>query len=166
MNPSISLADIVIRTDLRAGDIGYITYLHGRLYGEEYSYGIEFETYVARGLAEFHKNYDPLANRVWICEHGNKMIGCILLMDRGEAAQLRYFLIEPAYRGIGLGQQLMDLYFEFLKQCGYKSAYLWTTNEQSSAAHLYRKYGFILTEEKESTAFGKHVKEQRYQLIL
>jgi N-acetylglutamate synthase-like GNAT family acetyltransferase len=164
MNPPLS--DIAIRTDLRPGDIGYITYLHGKLYGEEYNYGIEFETYVARGLAEFHKNYDPLTNRVWICEHGNKMIGCILLMDRGEAAQLRYFLIEPAYRGIGLGQKLMDLYFKFLKQCGYKSAYLWTTNEQSSAAHLYSKYGFILTEEKQSTAFGKHVKEQRYQLIL
>ena len=165
MCSAISLSDIVIRTDLRPGDIGFITYLHGKLYSEEYNYGIEFESYVARGLAEFYKNYNPESNRLWICEYENKMIGCILLMDRKETAQLRYFLIEPAYRGMGLGQKLMDLYIEFLKQCGYKSSYLWTTNEQSSAAHLYKKYGFILTEEKESTAFGKHVMEQRYQLI-
>jgi GNAT superfamily N-acetyltransferase len=166
MKRAISLSDIVIRTDLRPGDVGFITYLHGKLYSEEYKYGIEFETYVASGLAEFHKNYKPATNRVWICEHENKMIGSILLMDRGESAQLRYFLIEPSYRGIGLGQKLMDLYIEFLKQCGYKGSYLWTTNEQSSAAHLYEKYGYVLTEEKESTAFGKHVREQRYQLIL
>lgn len=34
------LSAIVIRTDLRPGDIGYIIYLHGRLYKEECDYGI------------------------------------------------------------------------------------------------------------------------------
>ena len=166
MCTAISLSDIVIRTDLRPGDIGYITYFHGKIYSEEYNYGIEFESYVARGLAEFYKNYNPESNRLWICEYESKMIGFIFLMDRGETAQLRYFLIDPAYRGIGLGQKLMGLYIEFLKQCGYRSSYLWTTNERSSAAHLYKKYGFILTEEKESTSFGKNLREQRYELIL
>ena len=32
------------------------------------------------------------------------------------------------------------------------------------AAALYTRYGFVLTEEKESTAFGKKLKEQRYEL--
>jgi hypothetical protein len=41
---------------------------------------------------------------------------------------------------------------------------LWTTEEQKSAAKLYKKSGFILTEEKFSDAFGKKVKEQRYDL--
>jgi len=50
--------------------------------------------------------------------------------------------------------------------CGYASCYLWTTNEQEAAAALYKRYGFILTDEKESTAFGKLLKEQRYELIV
>ena len=94
------------------------------------------------------------------------MIGFLLLMDRGEAAQLRYFLIEPEYRGIGLGSKLLNLYMDFLRVCGYKASYLWTTHELTTAAVLYKKLGFQLTEEKESTAFGKPLIEQRYDLIL
>jgi peptidyl-dipeptidase Dcp len=93
------------------------------------------------------------------------MIGFLLLMDRGPAAQLRYFLIEPEYRGIGLGSKLMDLYMHFFRECGYRGSYLWTTHELSTAAYLYQRHGFKLTEEKESTAFGKPLREQRYDLV-
>jgi GNAT superfamily N-acetyltransferase len=163
---NVSLDDISIRTELRPGDIGYVTYMHGALYHKEYNYGLQFESYVAKGLCEFYEKYDPERNRVWACEHHDRMIGFLLLMDRGEAAQLRYFLIEPHYRGIGLGSKLMSLYMGLLRECGYKQSYLWTTHELSRAAFLYKRYGFTLTEEKESTAFGKPLREQRYDLVL
>lgn len=162
---SASLKDITIRNTLEPGDLGFITCLHGSLYGCEYGYGIQFEAYVARGLLEFYSRYDPSRDRVWICQHGERLVGCLLLMHReGNSAQLRYFLIHPEYRGIGLGKHLMQLFMRFLKECRYQSAYLWTTHELSTAASLYKRYGFILTEEKESTDFGKNVREQRYDL--
>jgi len=163
---SLSLHDISIRTELAPGDIGYVIHRHGALYAREYGYGIQFETYVAHGLCEFMERYDSGTNRAWISEHDRKMIGFLLLMNRGEAAQLRYFLIEPEYRGIGLGSRLMGLFMDFLKACGYRSAYLWTTHELTTAAHLYIRAGFNLTEEKESTAFGKPLVERRYDLTL
>jgi len=169
----VSLDDISIRTELRPGDIGYVTYLHGALYHKEYGYSLQFENYVAKGLCEFYEKYNPARNRIWACEHkrrnpadNNKMIGFLLLMDRGESAQLRYFLIEPKYRSIGLGSKLMNLYMDFLHECGYKESYLWTTHELSTAAFLYKRLGFKLTEEKASTAFGKPLTEQRYDLII
>lgn len=165
MNKTV-LNDICIRTELRPGDIGYVTYLHGALYSKEYNYGIQFESYVAKGLCEFYEKYNPERNRIWACEHNNRMIGFLLLMDRGDTAQLRYFLIEPEYRGIGLGGKLLNLYIDFLGECGYKASYLWTTHELTTAAALYKKLGFGLTEEKESAAFGKPLIEQRYDLIL
>jgi len=166
MKNNILLDDISIRTELRPGDIGYVIYMHGDLYRREYDYSIQFETYVAKGLCEFWETYNPQRNRVWVCEHENKWIGFLLLMDRGEAAQLRYFLIQPEYRGIGLGSKLMSLYMDFLHECGYQGSYLWTTHELSTAAFLYKRVGFKLTEEKESTAFGKPLREQRYDLRL
>jgi GNAT superfamily N-acetyltransferase len=166
MNEAISLDDIAIRTEFRPGDIGYVTYLHGTLYSKEYGYGPQFESYVAKGLCEFYEKYEPRRNRVWVCEHRGRMIGFLLLMDRGLASQLRYFLIEPEYRGIGLGTKLLNLYMDFLHECGYKSSYLWTTHELSTAALLYQRHGFKLTEEKESSAFGKPLREQRYDLVL
>jgi len=163
---NISLDDISIRTELRPGDIGYVIYMHGALYYREYGYGLQFESYVAKGLCEFYEKYDPERNRIWACEQNARMIGFLLLMDRGKAAQLRYFLIEPDYRGIGLGAKLLNLYMDFLHDHNYKESYLWTTEELFAAAHLYQRLGFQLTEEKESTTFGKLLKEQRYDLIL
>lgn len=165
MNP-VSLSDIEIRTELKPGDIGYVIYMHGRLYKEECNYGIEFESYVAAGLAEFYQHYDPERDRAWICEHENKIIGFLLLMHRGEAAQLRYFILAPAYRGIGLGNKLMTLYMDYLKEKKYKSSFLLTTDELPASAHLYKKFGFTLTEERPSNAFGKPVVQQRYDLVL
>src|SRR5215470_656120 len=114
MKKITSLDLITIRTELKPGDIGYVIYLHGILYKNEYGYGIEFETYVAEGLVEFYRQYDPQKDRVWICEHENNMVGFLLLMHRGNAAQLRYFILQPKYRGIGLGNKLMNLYMDFL----------------------------------------------------
>lgn len=166
MNKNITLDSISIRTELQPGDIGYVTFMHGNLYHQEYGYGLQFESYVAKGLCEFYAQYNPERNRIWACEHNGRMIGFLLLMDRGSAAQLRYFLIEPQYRGIGLGAKLLNLYMDFLRQCGYKESYLWTTHELDTAAFLYKRLGFKLTEEKESTSFGKRVREQRYDLIV
>jgi N-acetylglutamate synthase-like GNAT family acetyltransferase len=165
MKDKITLDQINIRTTLQPGDIGYIAHLHGKLYKKEYDYGVAFEAYVAQGLAEFYQQYDQTKDCVWICEHNNLIVGFMLLMHRSEAAQLRYFILEERYRGIGLGNKLMKLYMEFMKEVGYKSSYLWTTHELSAAAHLYKKFGFVLTEEKDSTAFGKPLKEQRYDLL-
>ena len=166
MGTTICLDDIVIRTELRPGDIGYVIYLHGKLYREEYNYGIAFEAYVAQGMYEFYQQYHPEKDRVWICEHRDKIVGFLLLMHReGNVAQLRYFILEPEYRGIGLGKKLMELYMEHFRSTGYRGSYLWTTHELAAAASLYMRHGFVRTEEKASQAFGKSLYEVKFELI-
>jgi N-acetylglutamate synthase-like GNAT family acetyltransferase len=160
------LKDIRIRNDLRPGDLGYVIHLHGLLYGREYGYGVKFEIYVAKGLGEFYESYDPARDRVWICEHGQSMVGFLLLLHRGsDCAQLRYFLIRPEYRGIGLGKHLMQLFMDQVAGLQYKTVYLWTTDELAAAASLYTRHGFGLTEEKESDVFGKPLRERRYDWV-
>ncbi len=162
---NLNLNDIGIRNTFLPGDIGYIIHLHGHLYAAEYNYGIEFEIYVAEGLLDFYTRFDPGKDRFWICEHDNKIVGFLLLMHReNNAAQLRYFLIHPDYRGIGLGKKLMELFMQFFYERKYTSGYLWTTHELEAAASLYTRHGFKLTKEVESTAFGKPLREQKYEL--
>lgn len=55
---------------------------------------MDCEMYTAKGICEFYENYDPKKSRAWICEHREKIIGSLFLMDRSDAAQLRYFLID------------------------------------------------------------------------
>jgi peptidyl-dipeptidase Dcp len=119
------------------------------------------------GLYEFYENYNPQLDRVWVAEHQNKIVGFLLLMAREKnIAQLRYFILDPHYRGIGLGKKLAGLYMDYLDEKNFKSSYLLTTHELFAAAHIYKKIGFVLTEETESTSFGKPLKEQRYDLIV
>lgn len=159
--------NITIRTGLRPGDLGSLVHLHAKLYSEEYHYGLSFEGYVAKGVYEFCPQYDSDKDRVWICEDNGRIIGFLLGMHRGEdTAQLRFFIILPAYRGVGLGKKMMDLFMDFLREKNYRHCYLWTTNQQDKAALIYKRYGFVLTEEKPSDAFGVELIEHRYDLQL
>lgn len=161
---SKTLKDIRIRNTLQPGDIGYLTYLHGKLYSDEYGFNLFFESFVAESFSEFYSNHNPQKDRVWICEDNGKIIGSLFLVDRNEAAQLRYFLLQKEYRGIGLGKLLMENYMKAFRNGSYTSSYLWTVDILDSAASLYQRYGFKLSEEYDSMRFGISLKEQKYEL--
>lgn len=160
---NITLDEITIRNKFLPGDIGYIVYLHGLLYSREYNHGLGFEAYVAAGLADLFHNFDAQKDRAWICEHDGRVIGSLFLQHRDRSAQLRYFLIHPRYRGIGLGKKLINQYMSFLRERKYPSSFLWTSHELEKAAAIYKHHGFVLTEEKPSSRFGKPLKEQKYE---
>ena len=162
-----SIQDIILRRELKPGDLGYIAYLHARLYAEELGYGPNFERYVLKGILELAQQYDPSKDRVWIYEHEGKTVGCLVGFHRDEdCVQFRYFIFLPEYRGMGLGKRLMDEFIAYMKEKNYTRAYLWTTHEQQAAIALYTRYGFTLTEEKSSDTFDKHLVERRYDLVL
>ncbi|HEY4110910.1 GNAT family N-acetyltransferase [Puia sp.] len=158
------MSEITIRTQLLPGDLGYAAYLHGQIYTTENQYGLGFEGYVLKGLGEFALGYDAAKDRVWVCEAEGRMVGFLLGVQREDAVvQLRYFILLPEYRGRGLGKRLMNLFMDWMRECGYKRAYLWTTHELETAAALYLRHGFRLMEEKESAGFGKPLRERRYE---
>ncbi len=153
------LDQITIRTTYQPGDIGYLTWMHG----EYYDFGIHFEAYVARTLADFYEQLNPERECYWIAEHQGKMVGHISLKDTNGIAQLRYFLINPEYRGIGLGKKLMTCFMNFLKEVGYSSSFLLTTSSLKTAAHLYEKHGYRYVSHT-FTDYG--LEERRYELHL
>jgi len=164
MKTVIAFKDVLIRTELVPGDLGYVIYMHGKLYKKEYNYGTHFESYVAMGLHEFYESLESSRSRAWVCEQNGKIVGFLALMDRGEQAQVRYFILDPAVRGLGLGKKLMELFMDYLKSAGFKGSYLLTTKELPAAAHLYTSHGFKLKEEHPAhKPFDKDVIEQRYE---
>lgn len=134
----VGLDDISIRTSYQPGDIGYITYLHGTLY----DFGKSFEAYVSETLGSFYKTLDAKKERFWIAEHNAQIIGTIAVKNTEGIAQLRYFLIHPDYRGIGLGKKFMDLFISFIKEAGYSTSFLLTEKQLETAIGLYERYGF------------------------
>ncbi|PSL33928.1 GNAT family N-acetyltransferase [Dyadobacter jiangsuensis] len=160
------LSDVTIRNTLRPGDLGLIASIHGDIYAKECGYGLNFEAYVLKGLGEFAQQYDPEKDKLWLCEHDNRVVGCLVAQHRADAVQLRYFIFLPEYRGIGLGKKLMGEFVAFMTSTGCKHAYLWTTEDQQAAIALYERYGFVLSEQRLSDAFDKELTEQKYELTL
>jgi len=159
--------DVQIRTEVRPGDLGAVTEFHGRLYAQEFGWNLVFEAYVAGSIGEFGKRYDPARDRLWLAERDGRLVGCIGIVRLDEqTAQLRWFLVAPEARGLGLGRTLIDGAIAFCRQTGVQRVYLWTVSGLPAAAHLYRAAGFRLTEQKPSRAWGPPVVEERHDLVL
>ncbi len=158
--------EITIRTDLRPGDVGSITYLHGVLYAREHGWDHTFEAYVAGPLSEFALRNNA-RERIWIVERGARVVGSIAIVEvSAEQAQLRWFQLRPELRGRGLGKQLMRDAMQFCRDRGYRSVLLWTVAGLEASRHLYLSTGFTLTSEDEHRQWGAVVTEQRYDLEL
>jgi GNAT superfamily N-acetyltransferase len=156
-----------IRHHIKPGDIGYLTHLHGILYAKEYGYDQTFEAYVAGGLAEFVQSLSLDKDRIWLAETNSRITGSIAIVGHSKVdAQLRWFLVHPDYRGLGIGKELLKYALQFCKERKYKTIFLWTTSELKAAGHLYACFGFSKTEEKTHKIWGKSITEERYDLYL
>ena len=163
----LSPDNITYRHEINPGDIGYIIYLHGFIYGNESNFSNEFEKYVTKTFYNFLENYSPEYDRIWMAEHNNKIIGCIGIQHQTEEeAQLRWFLLDPSFRGLGIGKKLLTDAIDFCKEKNFKNVFLLTTSLQNTALEMYKKAGFTLTESVEVNQWGKTFRDERYDLKL
>ena len=81
-------------------------------------------------------------------------------------AQLRYFILDKTFRGIGLGKKLMGEWMDFFQERQYQSAYLFTTKGLDPAVSLYERHGFRKVSEKMTENFGFPMLEVYYRLDL
>lgn len=159
------MPEISIRNMLQSGDLGQIAALHGKIYAEEHGFGLGFEAYVMESLVEFYKQYDPQKDKIWVVEDQKRIVGFLLLMHRPDnQAQLRYFILEKNYRGLGLGRRLIGEWMDFYREKGFSGAYLYTTSGLDPAVHLYESFGFRKVSEKYSEDFGVPLKEILFRL--
>ncbi len=144
-------------TGFRAGDIGRITELHGTYYSQQWGLGTNFEINIAKDFAGFIEHFDSELDGAWFARVDGKTVGGIFIdghdvaargSDEGRA-RLRFFIIDPAYHGYGLGGRLMDAAMTFCKDKGYRHIYLTTFAGLKAARHLYDKYGFTVISEKD-----------------
>ena len=161
------MSAVRLRDQLRPGDIGHVVQRHGVLYAQERGWDHRFEAYVAGPLAEFALRHDAERERMWLAESAERIVGSIAIVS-GEAgaAQLRWYLVEPDCRGMGVGRLLLDEALAFCRATGRTHVYLWTVAGLDAAAHLYRRAGFALTESVPSERWGAPVVEERYDLEL
>jgi GNAT superfamily N-acetyltransferase len=137
--------DLEIRHELRCGDLGRIITLHGEVYEPLPGFGLQFEAFVGRTIAEYI--LDNNANgRFWLVERNGRLVGCTAVVLREDKrGQLRWVVVDPAERGHGLGKQLVSDAIEYCREEGCRSIFLETTDGLPESQTLYESYGFEIT---------------------
>lgn len=146
---------------LRPGDLGWVVQRNAEVYAEEFGWNSEYETLVARIVADGHA-------RAWIAELDGERAGCVFCV-RDEApgtARLRLLLVDPAARGHGIGRALVDACVLYAREAGHRELVLWTNDVLTSARRIYQAAGFELTGQKPHHSFGKDLVGQDWRLVL
>jgi len=133
------------------GVIGSLTSLHALYYNRLWGLGHSFEREMAERIGKVVTEYRPDRNGLWTVRGGNESVkGGIIIDGRSTnrpGAQLRYFILDKALHGQGLGRRLLETAMAFSRQSGFDRVYIWTVDELESALYLYRDVGFEATGE-------------------
>jgi DNA-binding MarR family transcriptional regulator/GNAT superfamily N-acetyltransferase len=150
----------------RPGDLGWVVERHGAIYAAEYGWDRRFEGLVASIVAE-HAAADDAGAAAWVAEVDGERAGCIFCMRKdARTAQLRLLLVEPRFRGHGLGRMLVDECVRFAAAHGYRKMTLWTNDVLVEARRIYERAGFALVSSKRHTSFGKELTGQTWERAL
>jgi GNAT superfamily N-acetyltransferase len=158
---------VTVRVGDRPGDAGEVIALHARMYAAEYDLDATFEGYVASGMGEWLIGPSPGPGRLWVAEDDWRVVAAVGLTGVSpQIGRLRWFLVDAAARGRGLGRELLDRALAFARASGYERLVLETFSELEGAAHLYRSVGFVLVETWVTTLWGRELARERYELTL
>jgi ribosomal protein S18 acetylase RimI-like enzyme len=136
---------VVIRGP-RPGSIGHIIARHGELYGRDFGYPPSFEHYVVQAFGDFMARFAPPRDRIFIAERDGQLVGSIAVKGLPRAtAQLRFLLVEPAARGLGLGRRLVRRVIDHARASGARRIVLDTASDLAAARAIYASHGFDKT---------------------
>ncbi len=163
---STSQSDSIdIVSGYQPGMIGRISEMHASYYSSHYNFGCFFESKVAAGLAEFTGRLENPANRIWLAVQQGRIVGSVAIdgEDLGNnEAHLRWFILDDACRGSGIGRRLMSEAMAFCDSQAFAAVQLWTFSGLNAARRLYESFGFRLTKEWQGEQWGSEMLEQQF----
>lgn len=138
------------------GHIGRVVELHGTYYSKHWGSGAEFEILTAAELVEFCKKYDPERDLL-LTAHTNKLVGSIAVHGSDaldKSARLRWFIVDEACHGQGIGRALLERALAFCRARAFCKVYLWTVEELPQARQLYESVGFFVVDQVSDSRYG------------
>ena len=161
--------------EFRPGDLGRIVAAHGEVYAREFGWpGAGFEAAVAEGMGVFARTYPERSaagwDRVWVAERAEdgEYAGSVAVQEivPGQTAQLRWLIVAPAARGLGLGKRLAADVVAHCRERGLAAVRLFTTSEQAAAIGVYRDLGFVKLGAETHEHWGFPIVQEWYELKL
>lgn len=168
INHHLLTPSVQIRLGYYPGVVGRITELHACFYDQHAGFGQYFESQVATAVADFVGRLDHPVNQLWTAWLNDKIVGSIAIdgEDLGpHQAHLRWFILDDACRGLGIGRQLLSQAMQFCDQHDFTITYLWTFKSLDAARWLYESFQFELIAEQQGSQWGTEVIEQKFSRV-
>lgn len=82
---------------------------------------------------------------IFFAKLNNQIVGTVALMPIQENGtfELTKMAVSPEFRGLKIGQELMQHCLDFAKTQNFKRLLLYSSRKLENAIYIYRKYGFI-----------------------
>ena len=93
--------------------------------------------------------HDRSRGRIFVAREGGKVVGMASLLytistaEGGKAALFEDFIVQPEYRGQGIGTRLLEYVIQQARAEGVLRITLLTDLKNDNAQDLYRKLGFV-----------------------
>ena len=156
---------IDIRRGYQTAILGRVTTMHAEFYSAHYGFGRAFEIKVGAEMAEFLSRIPNASNEVWAAVKNGQIVGSVSVDGEdigGGIAHLRWFVMDNAARGSGIGRQMLREALQFADDHGFRETHLWTFKSLDAARKLYEREGFRLVHEEAGTQWGSEVLEQKF----
>lgn len=79
---------------------------------------------------------------IFFARFNGEIVGTVALINEKECYELSKMAVLPKYRGMKIGQQLMDYCIDFARSQGWEKIMLYSNRVLTPAINLYRKVGF------------------------
>jgi len=106
---------------------------------EKYFY---VEPYDKKVLSNPQKYIIENGGFIFFAKLDDKIVGTFGLINQNSFFELSKMAVSPNYRGVKIGQKLIDFCVEFAKNKNWKSITLYSHRKLASAINLYKKVGF------------------------
>lgn len=159
-------ADAIRYAGYVPGVLGAFVALQARWYAKHWDFDAVYEAKIAGDAAAFLTRLDPARDAILSAWLGERPIGAISVdgsEDDGPLSHLRWFVVDEAARGRGVGRALLDKAVAFARDSGAAGLYLTTFDGLKAARALYDAAGFEVVHEAWDTTWGKRVLEQRME---
>ena len=147
------------------GLVGEVVRWHGLYYVRDHGWSPVFEALCAEQLGEIARNFSGAATAFSAWE-GDEFLAALVMDSRPGAragARLRFLIASDAARGKGLGNELLRRALAWAEARGEPAVWLTTVAGLAASSHLYRKYGFVLLEERVDRTWGDEHREQLWE---
>ena len=115
------------------------------------AYSIVREYYEAVGVVvrddreSFARDYFGDGSGVWLAYEDERGVGCIALRPLPQlerAGEIKRMYVKPGSRGQGVAERLLKALEEYAAESGYRTLYLDTKDDLTTAIQFYRRHGY------------------------